>query len=294
MTYSKQCGKCGGIFTFGEEQIEPLSRTEQLICAKENLDFVNMVKITCSLCGTPSLTPRADLKTIDDSSHSLEPHDLSETVAAQEPATTKTSGNRTKVLGYMALKEYVWPGYCACCLGAVDCDLKLTTEIDPHLFKTGVALVQGKNLEVGMDPAKTKCFVTVKIPFCRSCRKHDRLSSISAFGFGCAITAVCLPIIGCILALLGKSSWYDVLRFGGIVGVLIVVSYLFGFFSHKIARKKMKSTCFDRSGKSILPGMPVMWELNKMGVGTIEFYQPQYGVAFAQANDLKYLTRNPQ
>lgn len=67
MIYSKQCLKCGKDFTFNENQIEALSQTEQLLCAKENLDFVNMVKVTCSYCGTSSLVPPKTLNAVKDS-----------------------------------------------------------------------------------------------------------------------------------------------------------------------------------------------------------------------------------
>ena len=63
-TYEKKCQKCGRTFTFTESGMESLSRTEQMICAKENLDFTNMVKVTCTLCGTPSLAPRNQLREV--------------------------------------------------------------------------------------------------------------------------------------------------------------------------------------------------------------------------------------
>jgi hypothetical protein len=62
MTYSKRCAKCGKDFTIGEGQLGALSRTEELISAKEGMDFTRMVKVTCPHCGTSSLAPRTDLR----------------------------------------------------------------------------------------------------------------------------------------------------------------------------------------------------------------------------------------
>jgi DNA-directed RNA polymerase subunit RPC12/RpoP len=49
------CKKCNREFLWIQGNPQQLSQVEQLICAKENLPFAIMKKITCPYCGTQSL-----------------------------------------------------------------------------------------------------------------------------------------------------------------------------------------------------------------------------------------------
>jgi DNA-directed RNA polymerase subunit RPC12/RpoP len=55
MTDNHVCKKCNQEFLWIQGNPQQLSQMEQLICAKENLPFAIMKKITCPYCGTQSL-----------------------------------------------------------------------------------------------------------------------------------------------------------------------------------------------------------------------------------------------
>jgi hypothetical protein len=59
--FAATCGKCSASYTIPPEGLQPLSRVEQMICLKEGLDFSQMVKVTCTQCGTASLVTRQKL-----------------------------------------------------------------------------------------------------------------------------------------------------------------------------------------------------------------------------------------
>ena len=49
------CKKCNREFPWSNGSPQELTQVEQLICAKENLPFAVMKKITCPHCGIQSL-----------------------------------------------------------------------------------------------------------------------------------------------------------------------------------------------------------------------------------------------
>lgn len=52
-----QCKNCGRTHSWSSGNPQPLSQQEQLICAKENLPFAAMKRVTCPHCGVSSLAP---------------------------------------------------------------------------------------------------------------------------------------------------------------------------------------------------------------------------------------------
>jgi hypothetical protein len=57
-TYSYQCGLCKSSVMVIPANIQPLSDLELAICAKENMDLTQMVKVTCSNCNQSCLVNR--------------------------------------------------------------------------------------------------------------------------------------------------------------------------------------------------------------------------------------------
>lgn len=55
MVDKHECKKCNREFLWSQGNPQELTRVEQMICAKENLPFALMKKVTCPHCGTQSL-----------------------------------------------------------------------------------------------------------------------------------------------------------------------------------------------------------------------------------------------
>ncbi|MBM3472358.1 MAG: hypothetical protein FJX75_03670 [Armatimonadetes bacterium] len=56
----RTCGRCGGSYLWHEADPQPLTQVEKLICAKEDLPFNRMKRITCPHCGTVSFSPEPE------------------------------------------------------------------------------------------------------------------------------------------------------------------------------------------------------------------------------------------
>jgi hypothetical protein len=65
MAYWTHCQRCKRSYAVSSSELDPLSREEELICAKEGLDFAAMVKITCGHCGVASLKPKSHLEPLE-------------------------------------------------------------------------------------------------------------------------------------------------------------------------------------------------------------------------------------
>ena len=56
--YSYQCSHCKSAVTVNPANITPLSGVEEALCAKHNMDFTQMTKVTCPSCNQSSLVNR--------------------------------------------------------------------------------------------------------------------------------------------------------------------------------------------------------------------------------------------
>lgn len=208
-----------------------------------------------------------------------------------QPRAERLEREWVKIPGFLSYKPYKWPERCVCCFSSAEATATVISELDKQALTAGHAKVgKSGNVEVNYDSYTKKASVTIHVPYCEDCKRHDRLRNIGFPMMGCPLSLVALFLItGFILSLFGLVSLFE-LKFANlplafqIIGFIILpVSFVIGYFLKRLGDKKRKESC-QKAAVGLIRSFPIELNVDKMGFGSLEFAQPRYAEAFTQAN----------